>query len=73
MPASLDPSVVLQALSAVQDPDLRRDIVSLGFVKDLVIDGGPGRVHGGADDARVPGEGPDAGSGARRGRGAARA
>lgn len=33
-------SQVLEALSAVQDPDLHRDIVTLGFVKDLVIDGG---------------------------------
>lgn len=31
---------VLQALRGVEDPDLHRDIVSLGFVKDLVIDGG---------------------------------
>lgn len=31
---------VLEALRAVQDPDLHRDIVSLGFVKDVVIDGG---------------------------------
>ncbi|HEX9780813.1 MAG TPA: Mrp/NBP35 family ATP-binding protein [bacterium] len=31
---------VLQALRAVQDPDLGRDVVSLGFVKDLRIDGG---------------------------------
>ena len=30
---------VLNALRAVQDPDLRRDIVSLGFVKHVVIDG----------------------------------
>ena len=28
------------ALRVVVDPDLRRDIVSLGFVKDLAIDGG---------------------------------
>jgi len=28
-------SVVLDALKAVKDPDLHRDIVSLGFVKDL--------------------------------------
>jgi len=40
MPAPLDQASVLQALSAVQDPDLRRDIVSLGFVKQVVIDGG---------------------------------
>ncbi len=31
---------VLEALKSVQDPDLRRDIVSLGFVKNLTIDGG---------------------------------
>ena len=31
---------VLEALKAVRDPDLHRDIVSLGFVKDLKIDGG---------------------------------
>ena len=30
---------VLGALRSVTDPDLRRDIVSLDFVKDLVIDG----------------------------------
>ena len=33
-------SAVLDALRAVQDPDLRRDIVSLKFIKDLRIDGG---------------------------------
>jgi ATP-binding protein involved in chromosome partitioning len=31
---------VLDALAAVKDPDLHRDIVSLGFVKDLKLDGG---------------------------------
>ena len=31
---------VMEALRAVQDPDLHRDIVTLGFVKDLRIDGG---------------------------------
>jgi len=31
---------VLHALSAVQDPDLGKDIVSLGFVKDVTADGG---------------------------------
>src|SRR5215467_13829210 len=29
---------VLEALKVVQDPDLHRDIVSLGFIKDLRID-----------------------------------
>lgn len=31
---------VLDALRTVEDPDLHRDIVSLGFIKDLKIDGG---------------------------------
>jgi ATP-binding protein involved in chromosome partitioning len=31
-------AVVLEALKVVQDPDLHRDIVALGFVKDLKID-----------------------------------
>src|SRR3974390_2648160 len=36
----LEQSAVLQALKVVADPDLHKDIVSLGFVKDLKIDGG---------------------------------
>src|SRR5688572_22300797 len=36
----LDKDSVLNALRVVVDPDIRRDIVSLGFVKDLSIDGG---------------------------------
>jgi len=31
---------VLGALSHIIDPDFKKDIVSLGFIKDLVIDGG---------------------------------
>jgi ATP-binding protein involved in chromosome partitioning len=38
--AAVDQSAVLDALRAVKDPDLHRDIVSLGFVKDLRVDGG---------------------------------
>ncbi len=34
------PDLVLAALRHVQDPDLHRDIVSLGFVKNIAIDGG---------------------------------
>jgi ATP-binding protein involved in chromosome partitioning len=34
------PAAVLDALRAVQDPDLHRDIVDLGFVKDLEVEGG---------------------------------
>jgi len=32
--------MVLTALSQVQDPDLHRDLVSLGMIKDLKVDGG---------------------------------
>src|SRR5512145_1428792 len=35
-----DRDAVLNALRAVVDPDIRRDIVTLGFVKDLSIDNG---------------------------------
>jgi ATP-binding protein involved in chromosome partitioning len=31
---------VLEALATIQDPDLHRDIVALGFIKDLQIDAG---------------------------------
>ncbi len=34
----LTPAMVLDALRAVQDPDLHQDIVALGFVHDLVIE-----------------------------------
>src|SRR4026209_1342188 len=40
MPTSIDPNAVLQALTVVRDPDLGKDIVTLGFVKQLSIDGG---------------------------------
>ncbi len=33
-------AAVLAALTVVKDPDLQRDIVSLGFIKNLRIDGG---------------------------------
>src|SRR5437667_10225134 len=36
----VDQARVLEALKVVRDPDLNRDIVSLGFIKDLAIDGG---------------------------------
>jgi ATP-binding protein involved in chromosome partitioning len=35
----VEPGTVLEALKVVRDPDLNRDIVSLGFIKDLRIDG----------------------------------
>jgi ATP-binding protein involved in chromosome partitioning len=37
---ALEQRAVLDALKVVRDPDLNRDIVSLGFIKDLSIDGG---------------------------------
>src|SRR5512137_1038928 len=37
---ALNHEQVLQALTAVKDPDLHKDIVKLGFVKDVSIDGG---------------------------------
>ncbi len=36
----MTPDAVLVALEGVVDPDLHRDIVSLGFVKNLAVDGG---------------------------------
>lgn len=38
--SALSQEAVLAALRQVNDPDLHRDVVSLGFVKDLTIDGG---------------------------------
>src|SRR5262245_19225301 len=38
--AEISETQVLEALRAVQDPDLHRDIVTLGFVRDLRIAGG---------------------------------
>ena len=35
----IDDAAVLEALKVVRDPDLHRDIVSLGFIKDLRVDG----------------------------------
>jgi ATP-binding protein involved in chromosome partitioning len=40
MPATVEREAILNALRVVVDPDLRKDIVSLGFVKDLAIDAG---------------------------------
>ncbi|GEJ57436.1 Mrp/NBP35 family ATP-binding protein [Anaeromyxobacter diazotrophicus] len=36
---ALDPKTALEALKKVQDPELRRDLVTLGMVKDLKIEG----------------------------------
>ncbi|MQA31658.1 MAG: P-loop NTPase, partial [Luteitalea sp.] len=37
---AVEQAAVLDALKVVRDPDLNRDIVSLGFIKNLTIDGG---------------------------------
>lgn len=37
---AVDETAVLAVLKTVNDPDLHRDIVSLGFIKDLKINGG---------------------------------
>lgn len=36
----LSEAVVLESLKQIIDPDLRKDIVTLGFIQDLVIEGG---------------------------------
>ena len=64
MTVRLSNAAVLDALRAVRDPDLNRDIVTLKFVKNLRIDGGRVAFTIELDDARLPGEGPDARAGA---------
>ena len=36
----LNEGTILAALSTIMDPDFQRDIVSLGFIKEMTIDGG---------------------------------
>ncbi len=38
--SQLTEQLILDALRQIQDPDLHKDIVSLGFIKNLRIDGG---------------------------------
>ena len=38
--SQLNENVVLDALRQIKDPDLHKDIVTLGFIKDLKIDNG---------------------------------
>jgi ATP-binding protein involved in chromosome partitioning len=38
--SQLTEPLILDALRQIQDPDLHKDIVTLGFIKDLKIDGG---------------------------------
>ena len=43
--SKIDEAAVLDSLRVVMDPDLNRDIVSLGFIKQLKIDGGRISFH----------------------------
>ena len=43
--SQLSEAVVLEALRQIIDPDLRKDIVELGFIHDLEIDGGEVRFR----------------------------
>jgi ATP-binding protein involved in chromosome partitioning len=36
----LNEQLILNGLRQIKDPDLHKDIVTLGFVRDLKIDGG---------------------------------
>ncbi|MEM6327126.1 MAG: Mrp/NBP35 family ATP-binding protein [Bacteroidota bacterium] len=36
---SVSPDAVLAALATVEEPDLKKDLVSLGMIRDLVVDG----------------------------------
>lgn len=38
-PASIEPEVVLESLRSVIDPDLHRDVVSLGMIRDMKVSG----------------------------------
>ncbi len=38
--AQISENIVLESLRQIVDPDLHKDIVTLGFIKDLKIDGG---------------------------------
>jgi len=38
--SAITPEAVLAALSTVQDPDLHRDLVTLGMIEDVGVDGG---------------------------------
>ncbi len=40
MTTTLDEGAILTALKSIKDPDLHKDIVSLGFIKNLTLDQG---------------------------------
>ena len=53
---------VLDALRAVQEPELGRDIVTLDMVKSIAIDDDRRRLHDRADDPGLPAQGRDRGA-----------
>ena len=72
MSNQITPQDVLNALRAVKDPDLGRDIVTLGFIKELEVGDKPRLVRAATDHARLPGARPTRGAGAGGGDGAGR-
>ena len=38
--SQLSQEIILESLKQIVDPDLRKDIVTLGFVRDLKVEGG---------------------------------
>ena len=56
---SLTEQDVLDALKGVKDPDLHRDLVDLGMIKDIRIGDGTRRADGQPDHPRLPAQGAD--------------
>ena len=50
---------VLAALRTVYDPDLHKDLVTLGMIKNIRIDGPKRGLYRGTDHAGLPAEGRD--------------
>ena len=48
---------IIKALSTVEDPDLKRDLVSLNMIKDIVVDSGMRKFYSGSDHPCLPAKG----------------
>ena len=55
--SALTEGAINDALRTVQEPELGKDIVTLGMVKDLKIRDFSGVAHDRADDAGLPAQG----------------